>query len=130
VSYGSLAFAARSQADWQTNLDARVSSALLRDSLNLGVLTMSNTTTPTHEVPDIALITQFPLDYAAEAFVMLRRLTYMKLMMSETNPSQYLALEDVHTRQQVIETLTKIDPSASSCFTAMKPERDEYEVRQ
>lgn len=84
---------------------------------------MSNTTTPTHEVPDIALITQFPLDYATEAFVMLRRLTYMKLMMSETNPSQYLALEDVHTRQQVIETLTEIDPSTSSCFTAMGAEQ-------
>jgi hypothetical protein len=91
---------------------------------------MSNNTTPTHEVPDIALITQFPLDYATEAFVMLRRLTYMKLMMSETNPSQYLALSDVHTRQEVIETLTKIDPSASSCFTAVEPEREEYEVQQ
>ena len=84
---------------------------------------MNNNTTPTHEVPDIALITQFPLDYATEAFVMLRRLTYMKLMMSETNPSQYLALEDVHTRQQVIETLTEIDPSASSCFIAMEAEQ-------
>jgi hypothetical protein len=88
---------------------------------------MNNNTPTTHEVPDIALITQYPLDYATEAFVMLRRLSYMKLMMSETNPSQYLALEDVHTRQQVIETLTKIDPSASSCFTAMESERDEYE---
>jgi hypothetical protein len=84
---------------------------------------MTNTTTPTHEVPDIALITQFPLDYATEAFVMLHRLTYMKLMMSETNPSQYLALEDVHTRQQVIETLTEIDPSTSSYFIAMEAEQ-------
>ena len=84
---------------------------------------MNNNTTPTHEVPDIALITQFPLDYATEAFVMLRRLTYMKLMMSETNPSQYLALEDVHTRQQVIDRLTEIDPSTSSCFTAMEAEQ-------
>jgi hypothetical protein len=91
---------------------------------------MSNTTTPTLEVPDIALITQFPLDYATEAFVMLRRLTYMKLMMSETNPSQYLALEDVHSRLDVITRLSRIDPSASGCFTAMEPERDEYEVQR
>jgi hypothetical protein len=92
------------------------------------VPTMNNNTT--HEVPDIALITQFPLDYATEAFVMLRRLTYMKLMMSETNPSQYLALSDVHSRLDVIERLTAIDPSASSCFTAMAAEHDDDEVQQ
>lgn len=84
-------------------------------------------TTTTDDISDIALITQYPLDYATEAFVMLRRLTYLKLMMSETNPSQYLALEDVHSRLDVITRLSKIDPSASSCFTAMEPERDEYE---
>ena len=86
-----------------------------------------NTTITTDDISDIALITQFPLDYATEAFVLLRRLTYMKLMMSETNPSQYLALSDVHFRTDVIDRLTKIDPSPSSCFTAMEPERDEYE---
>ena len=88
---------------------------------------MSNTTPPTHEVPDIALITQFPFDYATEAFVMLRRLTYMKLMMSETNPSQYLALEDVHSRLDVITRLSRIDPSASSYFTALSQEHDDQD---
>lgn len=86
-----------------------------------------NSNSTTNDIDDIALITQFPLDYATEAFVLLRRLTYMKLMMSETNPSQYLALEDVHSRLDVITRMSRIDPRASSCFTAMDPERNEYE---
>ena len=57
------------------------------------------------EVPDINLITHYPVQYAREATVILRRLSYLRLMTQNAPPSQYEALEDVRDFEDFLHHL-------------------------
>jgi hypothetical protein len=44
---------------------------------------------------EIDVISQYPKQLSEEMVILMRRITYLKLMMSETNQSQYQVLDDV-----------------------------------
>ena len=60
------------------------------------------------ETQDIELITHYPLEYAQEAMVLLRRLRAMKLQSQESFPALQDALNDSQNVFQVISSLERI----------------------
>jgi len=58
-------------------------------------------------VEDIQLISHYPITYAREAFVLLRRLAYLKLMMQNATPSQCEAFDDTKDFEDVVINLIR-----------------------
>ena len=58
-------------------------------------------------VTDLQLIQYYPTTYAKEAFILLRRLAYLKLMITDAPASQHEALDDSKDFEDVICNLIK-----------------------
>ena len=58
-------------------------------------------------IEDIQLISHYPITYAREAFVLIRRLAFLKLMMQNVPPSQCEVFDDVKDLQDLITNLIK-----------------------
>ena len=58
-------------------------------------------------IEDIQLISHYPITYAREAFVLLRRLAFLKLMMQNVPPSQSEAFDDIKDFEDVVTNLIK-----------------------
>jgi hypothetical protein len=56
---------------------------------------------------DIHLISHYPIEYAREAFVLIRRLAYLKLMTQKVSPSQSEVFDDVRDLQDLVTNLIK-----------------------
>lgn len=57
------------------------------------------------DVDDIQIITHYPITYAKETFVILRRLAFLKLMIQNSPPSQQEALDDSKEFGEFIKNL-------------------------
>ena len=58
-------------------------------------------------IEDIQLISHYPISYAREAFVLIRRLAFLKLMMQNVPPSQCEVFDDVRDLQDLVTNLIK-----------------------
>ena len=58
-------------------------------------------------IEDIQLISHYPITYAREAFVLFRRLAFLKLMMQNVPPSQSEAFDDTKDFEDVVTNLIK-----------------------
>jgi len=58
-------------------------------------------------IEDIQLVSHYPIAYAREAFVLLRRLAFLKLMMQNVPPSQIEAFDDTKDFEDVVTNLIK-----------------------
>jgi len=56
-------------------------------------------------IKDIQLISHYPISYAREAFVLIRRLAFLKLMMQNVPPSQCEVFDDVRDLQDLVTNL-------------------------
>jgi hypothetical protein len=56
---------------------------------------------------DIHLISHYPIEYAREAFVLIRRLAFLKLMTQNVPPSQAEVFDDVRDLQDLVTNLIK-----------------------
>ena len=63
--------------------------------------------TDLQDIEDIQLISHYPITYAREAFVLLRRLAFLKLMMQNVPPSQSEAFDDTKDFEDVVTNLIK-----------------------
>ena len=64
-----------------------------------------NITEEMKDINDIQLITHYPISYAKETFVILRRLAFLKLMVQNSPPSQQEALDDSKEFGEFIKNL-------------------------
>ena len=63
--------------------------------------------TDLQDIEDIQLISHYPITYTREAFVLLRRLAFLKLMMQNVPPSQCEAFDDTKDFEDVVTNLIK-----------------------
>ena len=68
------------------------------------------------DVDDIQLITHYPIKYAKETFVILRRLAFLKLMITDAPLSQHDALSDCRDFDEYVESLIKTRHESVSSY--------------
>ena len=66
------------------------------------------------DVTDSELIASLPLYRAREATALIRRLSWMRYQLSGAHQSQYLALSDVSSLENLLETLQAIHQEKES----------------